>query len=51
MIYAGLDSRNDFSAITTINTQGKEMVKRKKVPNNSEINNLPERDAEAEIHG
>jgi len=37
MIYAGLDLHKNFSVITTMNAQGKEMVKQKKLPNNGEI--------------
>lgn len=37
MIYAGLDLHKSFSVVTVMNAQGKEMVKQKKLPNNSEI--------------
>jgi len=37
MIYAGLDLHKNFSVITTMNAQGKEMVKQKNLPNNGEV--------------
>ena len=35
MIYAGLDLHKSFSVITVTDAQGKELVKQKKLPNNS----------------
>jgi len=37
VIYAGLDLHKNFSVITIVDAQGKEMVKQKKLPNNGEI--------------
>ena len=37
MIYTGLDLHKNFSVITVIDAQGKEMVKQKKLANNGEI--------------
>lgn len=37
MMYAGLDLHKNFSVITIVDAQGKEMVKQKKLPNNGEI--------------
>jgi transposase len=37
MIYAGLDSHKRFSVISTANTEGAELVKQRKAPNNDEV--------------
>jgi len=37
MVYAGLDLHKEFSVITIVDAQGREMLKQKKFPNNGEI--------------
>jgi hypothetical protein len=37
MIYASLGSHKRFSVITAMNTEGQELVRQQKVPNNGEI--------------
>jgi len=37
MIYAGLDLHKNFSVITMMDSQGREAVKQRKLPNNGEI--------------
>jgi hypothetical protein len=37
VLYAGLDLHKNFSVITMMNAQGKEMVKQRKLPNDGEI--------------
>jgi len=37
MIYAGLDLHKKFSVITAMNSEGKELIKQRKFPNNGEI--------------